>query len=313
MNTPAHDEKWMRKAVALAKKAAERDEVPVAAIVVGPEGMISYAINTRERQQSPLGHAELLALHKASQKRGSWRLSDCTLYVTLEPCVMCAGAIQQSRISRVVYGAKDAKAGAVESLYHILNDSRLNHQVEVSAGILEDDCSELLQGFFKGRRDEKKSEKAQKVFRDRASVVVLHEGKVLGFHAVDPTAQVPYFFLPGGAVEKGETPAATAARECLEETGYKIRILQDSAFERVYNFPWDGKVHACRTVFYVGVLDQKWVPPGKIEDASYHQGVDWVSAKDAAKVFGYNKDILWAVQKLLKTAQKVAARTAKKP
>lgn len=313
MNLSSHDEKWMRKAVALARKAAQRDEVPVAAIVVGPEGMIAYAINTRERQQSPLGHAELLALHKASLKRGSWRLSDCTLYVTLEPCIMCAGAIQQSRISRVVYGATDPKAGAVNSLYQILNDPRLNHQVEVSSGILEIECSELLQSFFKDRRNEKIAEKSQKEIRHRASVVVLHEGKVLGFHAVDPTAQVPYFFLPGGAVEPGETPSATAARECLEETGYQVRILEDTAFERVYDFPWDGKVHHCKTVFYVGVLEQKWTPPRKIEDASYHRGVDWIPAKDAAQVFDYNKNILWAVQKLLKTAQKVAVRSAKKP
>lgn len=313
MISSSHDVKWMQKALSLARKAGQRDEVPVAAIVVGPEGMISYAINTRERQQSPLGHAELLALHKASQKRGSWRLSDCTLYVTLEPCVMCAGAIQQSRISRVVYGAKDAKAGAVESLYHVLNDDRLNHQVEVASGVLEAECSELLHDFFQGRRDEKKNEKAQKTFRERASVVVIHENKILGFHAIDPTAQIPYFFLPGGAVEKNETPAETAARECLEETGYCIRILEDSAFTREYDFPWDGKIHACRTVFYVGVLDQEWVKPGKVEDASYHKGVDWVLAKDAAKVFGYNRDILWAVQKLLKTAQKHLARTAKKP
>nr|BFD58098.1 hypothetical protein CKG001_02050 [Bdellovibrio sp. CKG001] len=304
MSTTSHDEKWMKKALQLARKAAARDEVPVAAIVVGPEGLISYAINTRERQQTPLGHAEMLALHKASQKRGSWRLSDCTLYVTLEPCIMCAGAIQQSRVARVVYGATDPKAGGVGSLYQILNDPRLNHQVEVTSGILEDECSDLLQSFFKDRRDEKKIDKALKIYRERSSVVVLHKNQVLGFHAVDPTSEVPYFFLPGGAIEEGETPAESAARECLEETGYRVRILEETAFERKYDFPWDGKVHACKTTFFVGVLDQEWVAPTQVEDASYHRGVEWIDAKTASTAFAYSKDILWAVQKLLKTAQK---------
>lgn len=304
MTTTAHDEKWMKKALQLGRKAAVRDEVPVAAIVVGPEGLISYAINTRERQQTPLGHAEILALHKASQKRGSWRLSDCTLYVTLEPCIMCAGAIQQSRVARVVYGATDPKAGGVHSLYQILNDPRLNHQVEVTGGLLENECSELLQSFFKDRRVEKKTDKAQKVYRERSSVVVLHKNQVLGFHAVDPTSEIPYFFLPGGAIEEGETPSESAARECLEETGYRVRILEETAFERKYDFPWDGKVHACKTIFFVGVLDQEWVAPPQVEDASYHRGVDWIDEKTVSDVFSYSKDILWAVQKLLKTAKK---------
>lgn len=297
----------MKKALQLAHKAAARGEVPVAALVVGPEGLIAHAINTRERQQTPLGHAELFALHKASQKRGSWRLSDCTLYVTLEPCVMCAGAIQQSRIGRVVYGAVDPKAGAVESLFNVLSDQRLNHQVEITAGVLKEDCSRLLQNFFKDRREEKRSEKTDKVYRERTSVVVLHKNKILGFHAVDPTSQTPYFFLPGGAIEPGESASAAAARECLEETGYKVRVLEETAFERKYDFPWDGRIHACRTIFYVGVLEQEWTPPHKVEDATYHKGVDWVDAAKASTIFAYNKDILWAVQKLLKTARKKSA------
>lgn len=307
MSSSSEDLKWMRKALSLAQKAAEKGEVPIAALLVGPEGLISSAINTRERQQTPLGHAELFALHKASQKKQSWRLSDCTLYVTLEPCVMCAGAIQQARLKRVVYGASDPKGGAVESLYHILNDSRLNHQMEVTAGVLASECATLLQVFFQDRRDEKKMEKAQKIFRDRSSVIVVHKNKILGFHAVDPTSQTPYFFVPGGAIEAGETSAQSAARECLEETGYKVRILEETAFERKYDFLWNGNIHACRTVFYVGVLDQEWTPPHKVQDADYHKGVEWIDVKNVPTVFGYNKDILWAVQKLLKTAQKKSA------
>lgn len=307
MILPSEDAKWMQKALELAKKAAFKGEVPIAALIVGPEGLISYAINTRERQQTPLGHAEIFALHKASQKRQSWRLTDCTLYVTLEPCLMCAGAIQQARIGRVVYGAADPKGGAVESLYTVLSDARLNHNVNVTSGVRASECSDLLQDFFKNRRDEIKTEKSQKIFRDRASVIVVHDNKILGFHAIDPTSQVPYFFMPGGAIEPGETPALCAARECLEETGYPIRVLEETAFERKYDFFWNGAIHSCRTIFFVGQLTQEWRPPHKIDDADYHRGVEWLDVKNIPEVFKYNRDILWAVQKLLKTARKKSA------
>lgn len=301
------DKKWMKKALSLAKKAALKGEVPIAALLVGPEGLISFAINTRERQQTPLGHAEIFALHKASQARNSWRLEDCTLYVTLEPCVMCAGAIQQARIKRVVYGASDPKTGAVESLYHVLSDSRLNHQVEVRSGVLAEECAALLQSFFQERRAEKRLEQAKKVYRHRSSVIVIHKNKILGFHAVDPVSKAPYFFLPGGAIEHGETPAESAVRECMEETGYKIRIFEETSFERTYDFFWNGKMNPCKTLFYLGVLDQEWNPPHKIQDADYHKGVEWMDIKMIPQIFNYHPDILWAVQKLLKTAKKKSA------
>lgn len=307
MSTPAEDTKWMAAAVRLAKKAAAKGEVPIAALVVDSTGLVSYAINARERHQSPLGHAELYALHKASQKKQSWRLSDCTLYVTLEPCVMCAGAIQQSRLKRVVYGASDPKGGGVESLYNILSDDRLNHQTPVTSGVLAEDCLALMQDFFQNKREEKKLEKLQKVFRDRTSVIVVHKNKILGFHAIDPTSQAPYFFIPGGAIEDDETTAQAAARECFEETGYRVRILEETAFERKYDFLWNGKIHACRTVFYVAELEGPWAPPQNVKDADYHKGVEWLDVKSIPQVFAYNKDILWAVQKLLKTALKKSA------
>lgn len=307
MHEQTEDSKWMQKAISLAQVAAQKGEVPIAALVVGPEGLISFAINTRERQQTPLGHAELFALHKASQIRKSWRLEDCTLYVTLEPCVMCAGAIQQARLKKVVYAAADPKNGAVDSLYHVLNDPRLNHQVTVESGVLSSKSIFLLQKFFQERREEIRAVKANKVYRERASVIVFHKNKILGFHAVDPVSETPYFFMPGGAIEPGEKPAETAERECLEETGYKIRVLENSAFERKYDFFWNGKVNPCRTIFYLGILDQEWNPPHKIKDADYHKGVEWLDIKMIPQIFGYHKDILWAVQKLLKTAKKNSA------
>jgi tRNA(adenine34) deaminase len=305
MSLAEKDTYWMKAALRLARKAAVLGEVPIAAIVVDDQGsMVSYAINTRERQNTPLGHAELFALHKASQKKGNWRLNDCTLYVTLEPCVMCAGAIQQSRISRVVYGAKDPKGGAVESLYQVLKDPRLNHLVETSGGVLEDECQTLMSGFFQDKREEKRSEKAQKIYRERTSVIVVHKNTILGFHAVDPTSQVPYFFLPGGGIEEGESVIEAAERECLEETGYRAKVLPETAFERKYDFFWNGQSYACRTIFYVAELLEPWTPPKAVTDTSYHKGVAWVPTSKVREIFGYQPDILWAVQKLLKTALK---------
>lgn len=301
----SQDSKWMRQALKLAVQAGEKGEVPVGAILVSPAGeMLAKASNVRETLATPIGHAELLALHRGSKKLKSWRLEDCTLYVTLEPCVMCAGAIQQARIGRVVYGASDAKAGAVESLYQILQDSRLNHQVQVTAGVLKDECSQLISDFFQSRRDEIKKEKSEKIYRKRASVLVVHKNKVLGFHAIDPHSGAKYFFIPGGGIEDGESPIVSAERETLEETGYRIRIFAETEFRRKYDFPWNGKINPCDTVFYLAELAEPWHAPMEIKDADYHKGVEWIDANKIDKVFAYNKDILWAVQKLMKVAKK---------
>lgn len=158
-----NDIRYMRLALKLAKKAASKDEVPVGAVLVGPEGVVAYGYNLRETIQSPLAHAEMLALHTASRKMKSWRMPGLTLYVTLEPCVMCAGALVQSRISRVVYGASDPKGGGAQSLYQILNDTRLNHQIEVISGVLESDCSQILKDFFKKKRLQKKGVQKNKI------------------------------------------------------------------------------------------------------------------------------------------------------
>ena len=143
---------WMKKALRLAEKAAGRGEVPVGAVLVRGDEEIACASNRREEWHTPLGHAEIIALQRASQSLKAWRLLDCTLYVTLEPCVMCAGALVQSRVSRVVYGATDPKGGGLRSLYQIGTDVRLNHRFEIIGGVMERECSQLLKDFFKMRR-----------------------------------------------------------------------------------------------------------------------------------------------------------------
>jgi len=146
------DEAWMRRALALAARAAEEDEVPVGALIVHGNQVIASAYNQREQLADPTAHAEMIAITQAASQLGTWRLLDCTLVVTLEPCPMCAGAILQSRIPKVVYGARDPKAGAVDSLYHLLNDDRLNHRCEVVSGVLPMECGAVLTEFFERKR-----------------------------------------------------------------------------------------------------------------------------------------------------------------
>ena len=135
--------------------AFQMGEVPVGAVVVKDGRVISSSHNLREISKDPSAHAEILALREATKKSDSWRLTESTLYVTKEPCIMCAGALVNARITRLVYGCRDEKAGGVDSLYRILNDRRLNHQVVVVSGILEDECAEILRIFFKDRREGK--------------------------------------------------------------------------------------------------------------------------------------------------------------
>lgn len=143
----------MREALALAAEAAGRDDVPVGAVVVGPDGeVVGRGHNVRERDADPTGHAEVVALRAAAAARGEWRLTGCTLVVTLEPCTMCAGAAVLSRVDRVVFAAYDEKAGAVGSLWDVVRDRRLNHRPEVVAGVLAEESARLLDRFFAGHR-----------------------------------------------------------------------------------------------------------------------------------------------------------------
>ncbi|MEI3597859.1 MULTISPECIES: tRNA adenosine(34) deaminase TadA [unclassified Oceanobacillus] len=149
------DENFMQAAINEALKAREVDEVPIGAVIVLKGEIIASGYNLRETSQQTLSHAELTAIEAANEKIGSWRLEDCTLYVTLEPCPMCAGAIVQSRMKRVVYGAPDPKAGCAGTLFNLLDEPRFNHQVEVTSGVLQEECASLLTDFFKALRKRK--------------------------------------------------------------------------------------------------------------------------------------------------------------
>lgn len=151
------DEKYMYAALEEAKKARDIGEVPIGAVIVYQNKIISTGYNVRETSQTALSHAELVAIETANQKLESWRLDDCTLYVTLEPCPMCAGAIVQARIKRVVFGAYDPKAGCAGTIMNLLEESRFNHQVDLTSGILEKECQNLIKVFFQELRANKKN------------------------------------------------------------------------------------------------------------------------------------------------------------
>ena len=149
----AADEQYICNALDLARDAAKHNEVPIGAVVVHGGTIIAGATNRTVRDQDPTAHAELLAIREASSKLDRWRLDDCTLYVTLEPCAMCAGAIVLARMKRVVFGAWDEKAGMAGSVGDLLRHPRLNHRPEVRAGVLAEECARLLEDFFRTRRD----------------------------------------------------------------------------------------------------------------------------------------------------------------
>jgi len=157
-----HHDYWMRRAIDEARKAELKNEVPIGCVIVQNGRIVSRGHNLRESRQDPTAHAELIAIKKAARKLGSWRLLDTTLYVTLEPCTMCMGAIILSRIPTVVFGCYDPKGGAAGSLYDFSSDVRLNHSVDLVSRILENECSELLSSFFSSLRSRKKAEKLLK-------------------------------------------------------------------------------------------------------------------------------------------------------
>jgi tRNA(adenine34) deaminase len=146
------DDDWMERALALARASEEHGDVPIGCVIVRDDEEVASAGNERELRRDPTAHAEILALRRAAEVAASWRLEGCTLYVTLEPCAMCAGAMVLSRVDRVVFGAADPKAGFAGSLGNIVRDPRLNHMPELAGGVLEDDCGQVLRAFFQERR-----------------------------------------------------------------------------------------------------------------------------------------------------------------
>ena len=151
------DEQYMKKAIDQAYIAEENGDVPIGCVIVCENRVIAKAYNQREQLSDPTAHAEIIALTQAAEFIGNWRLHGCTIYVTLEPCCMCAGALVLARMDRLVYGCDDPKTGAVKSLYNITTDERLNHRLEVTAGILAEECSAQLSSFFQKRRVENKN------------------------------------------------------------------------------------------------------------------------------------------------------------
>jgi len=154
------DHEWMQVALALAQQAAQRGEVPVGAIIVKNGELIGQGSNAPIGSHDPTAHAEVIAMREAAKYLGNYRLVDCTLYVTLEPCAMCAGAMQHARIARLVFGASDAKTGACGSVINLMQEQKLNHHTQVASGVMAEACGDLLSSFFKQRRLQKQQEKA---------------------------------------------------------------------------------------------------------------------------------------------------------
>ena len=147
-----NDEYYMKKALKQAEKAALIDEVPVGAVIVKNDKIVASSYNTRESKNDALGHAEVNAIRKANKKLKAWRLDGCTIYVTVEPCIMCAGALIQARVDRIVYGTEDFKGGAFGSSINILDAKNINHHPEVVGGILKEECSKIIKDYFKNKR-----------------------------------------------------------------------------------------------------------------------------------------------------------------
>lgn len=160
-------EKYMKEAMKQAKKAYKLEETPIGCVIIYEDKIIARAYNKRNLKKSTLAHAELLAIEKASKVLGDWRLEDCTMYITLEPCPMCAGAIVQARVKKVVIGSMNPKAGCAGSVINLLQNEGFNHQVEIVTGVLEDECSVMMKNFFKELRQKKSNMKKNHIIKDQ--------------------------------------------------------------------------------------------------------------------------------------------------
>lgn len=169
------DENYMKEAMKQAKKAAKLMEVPIGCVIVYEDQIIARGYNRRNTDKNTISHAEMNAIKKASKKMGDWRLEDCTMYITLEPCQMCAGAIVQARVSRVVIGSMNPKAGCAGSILNLLEMEQFNHQVEVTRGIMEEQCSQMLSNFFKELRVWKKQQKQRLTQENEGSIISIEK------------------------------------------------------------------------------------------------------------------------------------------
>ena len=173
MRKYTEDEKFMKEAIKQAKKAEAIGDVPIGCVIVHDGKVIARGYNKRNKDKTVLAHAELLAMKKACKKLGDWRLEDCTMYITLEPCQMCAGAIVQARVTRVVIGSMNAKAGCGGSILNLLEMQEFNHQVQVERGVLQEECSEMLSAFFRKLREirKKKREKESRCRKNKVKII----------------------------------------------------------------------------------------------------------------------------------------------
>ena len=171
MDEKKMDERFMREAIRQARKAGALMEVPIGCVIVYEGKIIARGYNRRNTDKNTISHAEMNAIRKASKKLGDWRLEGCTMYITLEPCQMCAGAIVQARVSRVVIGSMNPKAGCAGSILNLLEMKQFNHQVEVTRGVLQEECSQMLSGFFKELRESKKREKRVLTEEKQGSII----------------------------------------------------------------------------------------------------------------------------------------------
>ena len=171
------DKKYMRQALTQAKKAGALMEVPIGCVIVYEDKVIARGYNRRNTDKNTISHAEMNAIRKASKKLGDWRLEGCTMYITLEPCQMCAGAIVQARVTRVVIGSMNPKAGCGGSILNLLEMEEFNHQVDVTRGVLEEECSQMLTNFFKELRVLKKKQKQRLTDENAGSIIKIESGK----------------------------------------------------------------------------------------------------------------------------------------
>lgn len=298
MTPQEQDNYWMKKVLTFAQKAMDQNEVPIGALIVDQNNkLVASAFNQKESLQSCIAHAEILAIHRASKKLKNWRLENCTLYVNVEPCSMCASALLQSRIGRIVYGCSEPKMGAIQSKLSLLELEAYSWRPDVKSGVLAEESTQMMTSFFSNLRNQKADLIKE---REVTAVFVFHNDKLLGFTGVDPTSKVSHFFLPGGKVEHAESPIETGIRETLEETGYKIQIFEDSYFYREYLYPWDGQTYRRKTHFFVGILNQEWHPPVRQQDADYNLGPSWISVDEIPKKLNYHSAISMAANKAMK-------------